>query len=137
MSFQSKLTEEEQAIDRAMDAHIDAMKDEAKALLAAIILYATGFFLVIFSAEDSRPERIGSALFLCGALTLIFHFLLHIRTRKYRKAAKELVEPYMRKKAMPFYDELVEMFADKPGVHLHLNENGSITVTDKRKQETN
>lgn len=132
---QQKLTEEEQAINGAIDMHRDAMKDEALALFAAIVLYGTGFFLVIFSAEDTRPERIGSALFLCGLLMIIVHIFLNIRTRKYRRAAKELVDPYLRKKALPFYQELLEMFADKPGVHLHLNDNGSITVTDRRQKE--
>lgn len=131
----TELTEEEQAINNAIDLHRDAMKDEAMAFMAAILLYATGFILVISSAENSRPERIGSALFLCGLLMIIVHVFLSFRTRKYRRQAKELVDPYLRRKALPFYQELLEMFADKPGVHLHLNENGSITVTDKRKKE--
>lgn len=138
MSFvREPLTEEEIDINNAIDMHRDALKDEMQAMGAAILLYLIGLILVLFSAENTRPERIGLGLFACGALMFGVNILLGFRTRKYRRQAKELVEPYMRRKALPFYQELVEMFADKPGVHLHLNENGSITVTDKRKQETN
>lgn len=136
MSFvREPLTEEEIDINNAIDMHRDALRDEMQAMGAAILLYLIGLILVLFSAENTRPERIGLGLFACGALMFGVNILLGFRTRKYRRQAKELVDPYLRKKAMPFYQELVEMFAEKPGVHLHLNENGSITVTDKRKQE--
>ena len=129
------LTEEEQEINAAIDTHRDALKDEKQAMGAAILLYFAGFTLLIFSAEDSRTERIGNAVMLCGLVMLVVNILLGFRTRKYRDQAKELIDTYRRKHALPFYRELVEMFADKPGVHLHLNDNGSINVTDRRKPE--
>ena len=132
---QRPMTEEEIAINDAIDMHRDALKDEMQALAATFLLYFIGFMLLIFSAENTRPERVGSALLICGFVLVIVYILLGFRTRKYRRQAKELVDPYLRRKALPFYNELIEMFASKPGVHLHLNENGSITVTDKRKRE--
>lgn len=137
MSFvrSAQLTDEEQAINDAVDMHRDAMKDELQAMAAAGVFYFAGFLLVIFSPKDSRAEHIGNAFFIMGLLLILANVLLGIRTRKYRRAAKELIDPYIRRKALPFYQELTEMFADKPGVHLHLAEDGEIVVTDRRKRE--
>lgn len=136
MSFVKRpMTEEEIDINNAIDAHRDAMKDELNAMVVAGVFYFAGFLLVIFSPKDSRAEHIGNAFFILGLLLILVNVLLGFRTRKYRRAAKELVDPYIRRKALPFYQELTEMFADKPGVHLHLAEDGKIVVTDRRKAE--
>ena len=129
------VTEEEQAINDAVDMHRDAMKDEFSAMVGAGLFYFVGFLLVVFSANGSKPERVGNAFFICGLLLVAVNVLLGFRTRKYRRAARELIEPYVRRKAIPFYQELTEMFADKPGVHLHLADDGRIIVTDKRNSE--
>lgn len=139
MSFvrSAQLTEEEQAINDAVDMHRDAMKDEFQAMAAAGVFYFVGFLLIIFSPTGSRVEHVGNAFFIVGLLLIFVNVLLGFRTRRYRDAARELIEPYVRRKAMPFYQELTEMFADKPGVHLHLAEDGRIVVTDKRGQHEN
>lgn len=131
------LTEAEQELDDAIELHKEALKDEMKVVSIAILLWVVGFTMAIFSQENSRAERIGSALLLCALICFAVHFALGFRTRKYRRRAKVLVDAYLRDKALPFYQELVEMFADKPDIHLHLNDNGSITVTDKRKEPEN
>lgn len=131
--YKPKLTAEEQRINDALDKHLEAVKDEGKAWGFAVLLYAVGFVFVIASSKDSRPQHVGNALFMCGLFMVLINILLGFRTRKYRREAKELVDPYMRRKAIPFYQELTQMFAEEPGVHLHLNQNGSITVTDRRK----
>lgn len=130
-----ELTPEEQELDTALDDHRDALKDEKQAMLLAIVLYFSGLFLNVIGSKDSRLEHVGSALLICAILTFGVHLLLGFRTRKYRYIAKDLLDAYTRKKAMPFYQELTEMFGEKPEVHLHLNDNGSITVTDRRKKE--
>lgn len=136
MSFMPRgLTEEEQAINDAVDIHLEAKKDERNTYLLAIVLYFAGLFMQVLSDKDSRPHHIGTALLICAIVVFGVHLALGFRTRKYRYAAKALIDQYRRKQAIPFYNELTEMFAEKPGVHLHLNENGSITVTDKRIKE--
>lgn len=131
----SNLTPEEQALDRALDEHRDALKDEKQFMVIAIILWFIGLMLATFGGKDSPIEYIGSGLLICALVAFGINIALGFRTRKYRYAAKELLDAYTRKKAIPFYQELTEMFASKPGIHLHLNESGTIVVTDKRKKE--
>lgn len=130
-----ELTPEEKELDRALDDHRDALKDETQTMVVAIVIWLIGITLTAFSPKDSRIEHMGSNLILLALLVFAVHIALGFRTRKYRYIAKDLLDAYTRKKAIPFYQELTEMFAKKPEVHLHLNDNGSITVTDKRKKE--
>ncbi len=128
-----KLTKEEQELETALDQHRDAFKDEKNVMSTAGVLYLLGLVLIVIG--HGQIERAGVALFVSGLVCLAGGMLLQLRTRKYRIIAAALLDAYSRKKAIPFYNELTEMFAKKPGVHLHLNNNGSITVTDKRKKE--
>lgn len=125
-------TPEEQEIDLALDRHKEAMRDEMRAFGLAVAFYFVGITLVLVGAKDSKPERVGNALITCGLILVVVHVLLGFRTRHYRKQAKPLVDAYFRKKAMPFYQELCEMFREEPGIHFHLADNGKIIVTDKR-----
>ena len=129
------LTEEEQEIDAAMDSHIAAAKDERWWTVAGWLGYLIGFPVFLFAPENSMLERIGMAVTLTAILSILVSVVLHGRTRKRHYEAKTLIDAYRRKKAVPFYHELLEVFADKPGIHLHLELDGSITVTDKRNQE--
>ena len=135
MSFMAKpLTEEELAVEAAIDAHMDALSDEAMVMKTGFGLNIIGFPLFIFGS--GMAERIGMALILTSLLCILIAMGLGIRTAKRRFEAKRLVDAYMRKKALPFYQELTEMFADKQ-VHVHLEDDGRITVTDKRKEKEN
>jgi hypothetical protein len=127
-------TTEEQEIDMALDRHKEALRDEMHALGLMFLLYFVGILLVLVSGKDSRGERVGNALIICGLIMVGIHILLGFRTRHYRNKAKPIVDAYLRKKAMPFYQELCEMFREEPGIHLHLADNGKIIVTDKRKE---
>lgn len=129
------LTEEEQAIDAAIDDHQEARQDERKTFWLAVALYFVGLFVSAGTEDGSRQDNVGTALILCGLVVFGVHLWLGWRTTKKRLAVKELMDPYLRKKALPFYQELVEMFAEKPGIHLHLTENGTIVVTDRRKND--
>lgn len=130
-----ELTEEEHEINAAIDDFREAKSDEHKAFILAVVMYFTGLFMQGLSDKDTRAHNVGTAILISALLVFGIHLLLGFRTQKKRWAAKELMDPYLRKKALPFYQELVEMFADKPGVHLHLEEDGKITVTDKRIRE--
>jgi hypothetical protein len=129
-----ELTEEEQAINDAIDAHREARQDERNTLRLAVVLYFVGLFMQGLSDKDTRPHNIGTALLICAILVFGVHLLLGFRTIKYKFKAKELMDPYLRKKALPFYQELTEKFADEPGIHLHLEEDGKILVTDRRQR---
>lgn len=129
------LTDEEREINDAIDSHIAAKSDKDQVFKAHLILFFGGWVLFLLSPKGSGFERLGLALFLTGLILLPLHVVLAYRERRKAIKVHKLILPYRRKNALPFYNELVEMFADKKGVHLHLNENGSITVTDKRKKE--
>lgn len=130
-----EFTEEERKLNTALDDHRNALKDEKQFMAVAIFLWFIGLILSAFGPKDSPIEHIGAGLLLCSVLAFGINIALSFRTRKYRYVAKELADAYSRKKALPFYQELTEMFADKPGIHLHLNDSGTIVVTDKRKKE--
>lgn len=130
-----ELTEEEQEIDNAMESHKAAKADERMFMTGAWALYLVGFPLFILSPSESSWERVGMAIALTGLLTFILALILSIRTHKKLMQVKEVLQPYLRKKAQPFYNELLEMFADKPGVILHLDDDGHIRVIDNRKKE--
>lgn len=129
-----ELTEEEQAINDAIDMHRDAMKDQGQVGFLGIAAYITAITLSLIGSDGSRAENTGTGLFIIAIILWLVYVALGFRTRKYRREARELMQPYWRKKALPFYQELVEMFADKPGVHLHLEEDGKIVVTDRREK---
>lgn len=136
MSFMAKpLTEEEIDINAAMDDHIEAMHDALKAMKAAILLHISGFACLLIGDQDSQLSRIGFALFLTGSVCFLAHIFLMFREQKKRKVAMELVMAYKRKHALPFFNELTELFANKSGVHIHLEEDGMITIRDKRKED--
>lgn len=133
LGIEEPLNIEEQAIDAAMDAHREAKEDEKKAVIAIPILYLPGLFLLIFGGD--RVVRAGTLLILFGLMAVLLHIYLQYRSAKKYFEVKRLLNPYLRNKSMPFYNELLGMFADKPGVHLYLEEDGKILVTDKRNKE--
>ena len=129
------LTDEERDIENAIDAHMDATKDKKQVFKLHLITFGVGWVLVMLSPNGSNWERLGVALFLGGMILLPIYLLLSHREFKKEIKAKQLVAVYMRKNAIPLYNEILEKFADVKDIHFHLNDNGSITVTDKRKKE--
>lgn len=130
-----ELTEEELKLESAMDEWKEARRDQGKMLFLAIVLYLAGLPVYAVSAEDSRPERIGFTVMMCGLVCFFFHLLLGLRTGRKRDEATKLADAYNRKKALPFYEELTELFANQPKVHIHLEDDGKIRVTDNRKED--
>lgn len=132
-----ELTSEEQRIDKAMDKHQSSVDDEKMVLKGAGVCYLLGFPLALFGGDDSQVSRVGTTLLIIGLVLLFVHAIIGFRSLKRKMTVKELLNPYLKRKALPFYQELTEMFADKPEVHLHLNDDGTITISDKRKREIN
>ncbi len=54
------------------------------------------------------------------------HIALDIRDKRRLRAFRKLVDAYYKKKALPFYNEVLDKFGDE--YHVHLNDNGSITL---------
>lgn len=129
------LTEEEQEIDAALDRHTEARSDEGKVVSLIFAGYLIGLPLDIIGSDNSIPDRVGMTLITVAIILVPLYAALAWRTAKRGRAAKALLDPYFRKKAQPFFEELTEVLADKPGIHLRLTDDGTIVVTDKRKQE--
>lgn len=129
------LTTEEQEIVDAIDWHLEAVKDAEMFLRGVLATWLIGFPMLLFSAEDSSWERIGVSLILMSLVLMICHFLLNLRADKRRREVSKIVNAHMKKRTEPFYNELREMFVDKPGIHLRLQDNGTITITDMRIKE--
>lgn len=130
-----KLTDEEVKLEAAMDDVQEAKRDEGRMLGLALILYFVGLPVFVTADEHSRAERIGIAVMFCALICFLIHILLGFRTAKKRYEAMKLADAYNRKKALPFFEELTEIFAKEPKLHIHLADDGRIVVTDNRKEE--
>ena len=133
-NFKSPLTEQEQDIDNAMDDLGSAFEDAKWFTQAGFITNFVGFVLIIFGPIEHWIARAGFAMMMVGLLCILIGALMGIfRVRRRKRELDELVLPYMREKAMPFYSEMQEKFADEPDVHLRLEDNGMVTIIDRRK----
>lgn len=126
-------TEEEMKLEAAIGDYRAADKDEKTVLGTGVIAYIIGFPLFIFS--NDIIYRVGFSLVIVGLFCLILHRVLQMRTLKKRIKMVELLNDYNRERAVPFFLEITEKFGDVKNIHFHLEQNGSITVTDKRKKE--
>lgn len=126
-------TAEEIDLDEAMTAHADALEHERFVFGSAMILYLAGFPFFIFGS--GAFERVGLAMISVALLAMVYHFIVHLGTEKKRKAVKELLEPYLKRKAAPLLQDLREKFADDPTIRFIQEDNGSITVIRKKEGE--
>lgn len=121
-------TPEEHELAAAIEKHRDARWWEKNLQIAAWVFYAVAVGLWIFT-----DQTVGAAWLIVLAL---FAASGYIEAKRRFKAVK-LINVLKRKNAVPFYHEMLERFRDEPMIHIHLNDDGSITINDKRKQETN
>lgn len=135
-NFKSPLTEQEQDINEAMDRFRSAFEDSKWFVQKGFIVNFIGFVLIIFGPIEHWIASVGFAMMLAGFVSLAVGTLLDIfRVRARKRELDELVLPYLREKAMPFYNEIQEKFADEPDVHLRLEDNGMVTIIDRRKKK--
>lgn len=123
-------TEEEKAIDAAMDAHLEALEFEHHVFRGSLIMYMVGFPLFIFGSDWA--EMLGISLVTVGLLSFIAHFFFSISTRKKALAVQKLLQPYLKKKSLPLFRDLQEKFADDPNIRFVHNDDGSVTVMRKK-----
>lgn len=130
MGFYKPLTPEEKRIDKAIDASTQAKRDEQIVGISMLVCYLLALGFYIAGANS------GGDILLGGAVVLILaHIGFSYRAGKKKHYAKLMVNDYRRKNATPFYYELIEKFAKEPNLQLRLEQNGSITVIDKRKNK--
>ena len=127
-------TPDEMLLNKLIDEHMDAMEFEKYLILPAIVIYPIGGLMFIFGTgmiEAMGLALVGASLIAWGAHL----FYASPREKKKRDAVVVVINRINRKAVLPFYQELQEKFADEPGVHLHLNDSGTITVTRKKRKE--
>lgn len=125
--------EEQERIVEAARAYTEAKKDERFVMIAGIILWFAGapfFFLNI----GNIYETLGLTAMTLGAILYLFSMVLSWRTYKIYCAGQEISFAYTRKKNTPFFQELTKKFSDEPKIHLHMNDDGGILITDKRER---
>lgn len=128
--FYKPENDEQQEINDAIETHMDALKFEHMVFRTSVAMYFVGFLLFIFGS--GIVETIGLAVLMAGALAFMLHFFYHIDTEKKRKAAAEIINPYLKRQTQALYQELREKFSDNPNIRFIHNDDGSITVQQKR-----
>lgn len=124
-----ELQEIEAAAERCHDVHWWKKRLD----LTGWAMYFIGF--IIWVVPDPDNER-GLIVLLMAFLLLIFNsFVNTYRLRKRRMILQNLVNSFKRKNAMPFYHDLLEKFADQPNLHIHLAEDGTIVINDRKNKE--
>ena len=124
-------TPEERELADAIEHHKDARWWEKNLQIAAWVFYAVAAAIWIFT-----DKPIGVAWLIVLALFIASAAAGYVEAKR-RFKVNRLLNVLKRKNAVPFYHEMLERFRDEPMIHIHLNDDGSITINDKRKQETN
>lgn len=122
-------TPEEKEINEAIDVFTDALQFQFFVFKVAGISYLVGLPLFIFGNESI--ERIGMALTLIGVFSFCYHAILSFGIAKKKRAVDELLKPYLKRKSLPLFQDLVEKFADDPDIRFRHEDNGTITVIRK------
>jgi hypothetical protein len=124
-----KLPPEIIEIHEAQDAVKDLLWWKQRLDATAIVAYIA--FGVIWIIRDvSAPALIGMCF--AGLLWIFSNTVLSNQVGKRRIRTWKLICAYNRKKAVPLYHDLLEKFADQPHLHIHLDDDGTIQITDRR-----
>lgn len=125
------IDEDKVAIEAALDRWHGLLLWRKQILIAMVIGY-TGWIITIFVTPEG--STLGSVSMTLTLAMIIADMILRRPLGKRERAAKQLINAYNRKMILPFYNEIRERL---PEYHIHLNENGSVTLTDpsKKKEE--
>lgn len=119
--------QEVQEIHDAQEAIRDVLWWKQRLDWTGWIFYIIGF--VMWAVQDNDRAVI---IIVAAIALLLFNGLVNgSKLRRRRIECQHLLDALMRKNALPFYHQLQEKFADQPHLHIHLEANGSITITDR------
>lgn len=92
------------------------------------IMYAIGGFSWIVLGNDRAL-----IIILMAFAVLIFNAtVLHWKLLQRRMICQNLLNPLLRKQALPLYHDMLEKFSDQPHLHIHLAEDGTIIITNRK-----
>lgn len=124
---QAKESIEVREIKQSQEAIHEVLWWKKRLGITGWVMYAIAAFIWIVQDNDR-----GVILLLMAFAVLIFNAtVLQWKLSKRRMITQNLLNSFMRKKAVPFYQELCEKFADQPHLHIHLSEDGTIQITDR------
>lgn len=126
-------TEEEKKIDEAMNEHLDALSFEKYIFRTSVVLYFVGF--PPFILGSGWIETTGLAITFGAIIAFVYHAILSASTRKKQRVAAELLQPYLKRRSLPLFRELQEKFADDPKIQFVHNDDGSVTINQKREDD--
>lgn len=123
-------TKEVVEIEAAIDRVDDMRWWKSRLNITGWIVYFMGGLLWILD----RPG--GGWILLMALAILVFNAtVIEYQLSKRRYFAHKLLNAFNRTRAVPFYHELLEKFADNPNLHIHLAADGTIQITDRSKKE--
>ncbi len=95
-----------------------------------IVYFIGGLFWIL-----DRPG--GFWILLMALAILVFNATaIESELSKRRFFVYKLINAFNRSRAVPFYQDLLENFADQPNLHVHLADDGTIQITDRGRKET-
>lgn len=124
--FYKKPTEIEE-INAAIEHHKDIRWWEKRLGITAWVVYFGG--VIIWGVRGI--EAASPILLMSFAVFMVVIAIGQVEIRR-RRAAQKLIHAYKRKQALPLYQDMLEKFADQPNLHIHLNDDGTIVITDRK-----
>jgi len=122
--------QEIQNIKDSQDAIKDVQWWKKHLNIAGCILYAIGCFIWII--QDN--EKAAFILFIAFTILVFTATVLQWKILSRRKITQDLLDAFNRKNALPLYHSMLEKFADQPYLHIHLSNDGTIVISDRRKE---
>ena len=120
--------QEIQEIHDAQEAIRDVLWWKIRLDWTGWVTYFVGFGMWIIQDNDRAV-----IIIIAGIALVLFNGSVNgTKLRRRRIECQHLLDALMRKNALPFYHQLQERFADQPHLHIHLEANGSITITDRQ-----
>lgn len=117
-------------IEEAQEAIRDVLWWKDRLFWTGWIMYALGAAMWIIQDNDRAVFII-----LAAFVVLVFNStVLHWKLLSRRRICQNLLDAFVRKKALPLYHDMLEKFADQPHLHIHLSDNGTIVITDRRQK---
>lgn len=123
-------TSEEHEIADAIEKHKGIRWWEKRLGITSWVFYGVAAALWIIRGSS---EGMGLIWLMVLALFVTVIIIGYFESRA-RFVVVRLVNAYKRKNTVPLYHEMLEKFADHPNLHIHLADDGTIVIRDKKKE---
>lgn len=123
-----------QEIEAAAERCDDVIWWKKRLDLTGWAMYFIGFLMWVIPDPDNERGLI--ILLMAFVLLLGNSFVNTFRLCKRRMIFTNLFNAFRRKNALPLYQDMLEKFADQPNLHIHLADDGTIVINDRKNKES-